>query len=56
MYTRTEAEKIVEMVRLNLYNQDLFCGAQAIHSEMEKRGVKPSVAVYQNHQPDPEPE
>ncbi len=25
-----EIEEIVKMVRLNLYNQDLFCGAQAI--------------------------
>jgi len=29
------------MVRLNLYNQDLFCGAQAILWELEYLGVKP---------------
>jgi len=41
----SEIEEIVKMVRLNLYNQDLFCGAQAILWEMEDLGVKqlPSV-------------
>ena len=39
--TPTEIEEIVKMVRLNLYNQDLFCGAQAILWEMEDLGVKP---------------
>ena len=33
------------MVRLNLYNQDLFCGAQAIHWEMEELGVKPLPSI-----------
>ena len=28
--TPKEVEEIVKMVRLNLYNKDLFCGAQAI--------------------------
>jgi len=44
-HTPTEIEEIVKMVRLNLYNQDLFCGAQAILWEMEDLGVKqlPSV-------------
>ena len=36
-----EVEKIVKMIRLNLYNQDLFCGAQAIRWEMEDLGVEP---------------
>jgi len=27
------------MIRLNLYNNDLFCGAQAIRWEMEDLGV-----------------
>ncbi len=31
---RAEIEKIVEMVRLNLYNKGLFCGNQAIQWEM----------------------
>ena len=54
-HTPTEIEEIVKMVRLNLYNQDLFCGAQAIHWEMEELGVKP-LPSHQNHQPDSEPE
>lgn len=29
------------MIRLNLYNRDLFCGAQAIRWEMEELGVRP---------------
>ena len=33
------------MVRLNLYNQDLFCGAQAIYWEMEELGVKPLPSI-----------
>jgi len=36
-----EVEEIVKMVRLNLYNRDLFCGAQAIRWELEDLGVKP---------------
>ncbi len=39
--TSAEIEEIVKMVRLNLYNNGLFCGAQAIHWEMEELGVKP---------------
>ena len=39
--TPAEIEEIVKMVRLNLYNQDLFCGAQAILWEMEDLGAKP---------------
>jgi transposase InsO family protein/transposase-like protein len=40
-HTSEEIEEIVKLVRLNLYNQDLFCGAQAILWEMEDLGVKP---------------
>ena len=40
MHTPSEIEEIVKMVRLNLYNQDLFCGAQAILWEMEDLGVQ----------------
>lgn len=36
-----EIEEIVKMIRLNLYNNDLFCGAQAIRWEMEDMGVVP---------------
>jgi transposase InsO family protein len=39
--TPVEIEEIVKMVRLNLYNQDLFCGAQAISWELEDLDVKP---------------
>lgn len=39
--TPKEIEEIVKMVRLNLYNHDLFCGAQAILWELEDLGVKP---------------
>jgi len=37
--TPNEIEEIIKMVRLNLYNQDLFCGAQAILWELEDLGV-----------------
>ena len=44
-YTPAEVEEIVKMVRLNLYNQDLFCGAQAISWEMEELGVRPLPSI-----------
>lgn len=44
-HTSTEIEEIVKMVRLNLYNQDMFCGAQAIHWEMEDLGVRPLPSI-----------
>ena len=45
MHTPAEIEEIVKMVRLNLYNQDLFCGAQAIRWEMEDLGAKPLPSI-----------
>lgn len=39
--TPKEIEEIVKMVRLNLYNRELFCGAQAILWELEDLGVAP---------------
>jgi len=39
--TPAEIEQIVKMVRLNLYNKDLFCGAQAILWELEDLDVQP---------------
>jgi len=39
--TPLEIEEIVKMIRLNLYNNNLFCGAQAIRWEMEDMGVVP---------------
>jgi len=38
--TPKEIEEAVKMVRLDLYNNDLFCGSQAIRGEMEDLGVK----------------
>ena len=45
MYTPTEIEEIVKMIRLNLYNHDLFCGGQAIHWEMEELCVSPLPSI-----------
>ena len=39
--TPQEVEEIVKLIRFSLYNQDLFCGAQAILWELEDLGVKP---------------
>ena len=39
--TPAEIEKIVEIVRLNLYNKGLFCGNQAIQWEMNDMEVQP---------------
>jgi transposase InsO family protein len=44
-HTTSEIEEIVKMVRLNLYNQDLFCGAQAVLWEMEDIGAKPLPSI-----------
>src|SRR3989339_88603 len=45
LHTSAEVEEIVKLVRLNLYNQDLFCGAQAILWELEDLGVVPLPSV-----------
>jgi len=39
--TPPEVEDMVEMVRLSLYNKDLFCGDQAILWELQEMGVQP---------------
>jgi putative transposase len=39
--TPSEVEEIVKMVRLNLYNRELFCGAQAILWELEDLDIHP---------------
>lgn len=44
-HTPAEIEEIVKMVRLNLYNQGLFCGAQAIHWELTDIGVTPLPSI-----------
>ncbi len=41
LHTSGEIEEIVKIVRLNLYNRDLFCGDQAIRWELEEMGIKP---------------
>ena len=43
--TPSEIEEIVKMIRLNLYNRNLFCGAQAILWEMEDLGVDPLPSI-----------
>lgn len=43
--TQSEIEEIVKIVRLNLYNQGLFCGAQAIGWEMEELNVQPLPSI-----------
>ncbi len=39
--TSQEIEEIVKMIRLNLYNKRLFCGAQAILWELEEQEISP---------------
>ena len=39
--TPAEIEKIVELVRLDLYNHDLFCGKQAIQWKLIDMEVQP---------------
>jgi len=39
--TDREIEEIIKATRLRLYNQDLFCGAQAILWDLEEEGVQP---------------
>ena len=39
--TNREIEEVVKLTRLSLYNQDLFCGAQAILWELEEQNIQP---------------
>ncbi len=41
LQTTSDIEEIVKIVRLKLYNDNLFCGAQAIRWDMEDMGVTP---------------
>ena len=43
--TPAEIEKIVELVRWNLYNKGVFCGDQAIRWEMEDMNVQPLPSI-----------
>ena len=40
-YTKKEIVEIVKMIRLELYNQGLPCGAGAIKNRMEQEGIDP---------------
>jgi len=40
-YTKEEIVEIVKMIRLELYNNGLFCGAKAIKNKMEDDDIKP---------------
>jgi putative transposase len=39
--TASEVEEVVKLIRVKLYTNDLFCGAQAILWELEDLGIKP---------------
>jgi transposase InsO family protein len=43
--TSAEIEDIVAMVRLSLYNKEVFCGAQAIRWELEDLEVQPLPSI-----------
>lgn len=40
-YTWEEIKEIVKMIRLELYNQGLCCGAKAIKNKMEDDDMEP---------------
>ncbi len=40
-HTREEIVEIVKIIRLNLYNKGLHCGASAIKKEMEEEQIEP---------------
>jgi putative transposase len=40
-YTREEIKEIVIMIRLELYNNGLCCGAKAIKNKMENDDIEP---------------
>ena len=44
-YTKEEIVEIVKMIRLDLYNKGLHCGARVIWTEMEKGNVEPMPSV-----------
>lgn len=41
----SKIEEMIKLIRLNLYNRDLFCGAQAIRWEMEDLNVQPLPSI-----------
>ena len=40
-YTKKEIVEIVKMIRLELYNNGLFCGAKAIKNKIEEKDIEP---------------
>jgi len=40
-YTKEEIQEIVKMIRLELYNRGLQCGAQVIKDKMEDDDINP---------------
>ena len=40
-YTGEEIKEIVKMIRLELYNNGLFCSAKAIKNKMEYEDIEP---------------
>jgi len=40
-FTKKEIVEIVKMIRLELYNRGLHCGARAIKNKMEVENIKP---------------
>lgn len=45
IYSPAEIEKITVITRLNLYNQNAPCGANAIRKELENLNIKPLPSV-----------
>ena len=41
-YTKKEIEKIVKLIRLELYNKGLYCGAKAIKNKMAEENTEPT--------------
>ncbi len=39
-YKKEEIKEIVKIIRLELYNSGLFCGAKAIKNKMEKNDIE----------------
>jgi hypothetical protein len=44
-FNRAEIERIVKSVRLNLYNQGLFCGPKAIRTALEQKHIQPLPSI-----------
>ena len=40
-YTKKEIEEIVKLIRLDLYNKGVCCGAKAIKNKIEKENTEP---------------